>query len=148
MALRAAGELDEALAASHRAVELNPEQPLTRYNHAHALLLNGYLKEGLMTIVLDQAPEVQARRAIDLTLKRLGLIDTDIHASGNIETTPVGLEQMCAFYLEGHPIEQAAKLDVEELAKHDLILLIHGSAARRVVDSAFAARGRLAVTDA
>jgi LacI family transcriptional regulator len=38
----------------------------------------GYLKEGLMTIVLDQAPEVQARRAIDLTLKRLGLIDTDI----------------------------------------------------------------------
>jgi DNA-binding transcriptional LysR family regulator len=52
---------------------------------------------------------------------------------------------MCAFYLEGHPIEQAARLDVEELAKHELILLIHGSAARRVVDSAFAARGRLAV---
>ncbi|NRP87894.1 Catabolite control protein A [Ensifer adhaerens] len=40
----------------------------------------GYLKEGLMTIVLDQAPEVQARRSIDLTLKRLGLIDTDIDA--------------------------------------------------------------------
>jgi LysR family transcriptional regulator, carnitine catabolism transcriptional activator len=70
---------------------------------------------------------------------------TDIHTGSNIETTPVVLEQMCAFYLEGHPIEQAAKLDVEELAKHDLILLIHGSAARRVVDSAFAGRGRLAV---
>jgi tetratricopeptide (TPR) repeat protein len=46
VALRSAGELDEALAASHRAVELNPEQPLARYNHAHALLMNGYFKEG------------------------------------------------------------------------------------------------------
>lgn len=70
---------------------------------------------------------------------------TDIHMGSNIETIPVVLEQMCAFFLEGHPIQDAAKLDVEELAKHDLILLIHGSAARRVVDSAFAARGRLAV---
>lgn len=37
-----------------------------------------YLKEGLMSIVLDQAPEIQARRSIDLTLKRLGLIDVEV----------------------------------------------------------------------
>jgi len=70
---------------------------------------------------------------------------TDIYAGSNTETTPIMLEQMCAFYLEGNAIENAAKLDVEELAKHELILLTHGSAARRVVDSAFAACGRLAV---
>jgi len=46
VALRSAGELDEALAASHRAVALNPEQPLTRYNHAHALLMNGDFRGG------------------------------------------------------------------------------------------------------
>ncbi len=46
VALRSAGELDEALAASHRAVALKPEEPLIRYNHAHALLLNGDLRGG------------------------------------------------------------------------------------------------------
>jgi LacI family transcriptional regulator len=37
-----------------------------------------YLGQGLMSIVLDQAPEIQARRSIDLTLKRLGLIDVEV----------------------------------------------------------------------
>ena len=34
-----------------------------------------YLKSGLMTVVIDQSPEVQARRARDLVLGRLGLMD-------------------------------------------------------------------------
>jgi LacI family transcriptional regulator len=37
-----------------------------------------WLKQGLMEVVLDQAPEVQARRALDLVLKRIGFIDIDV----------------------------------------------------------------------
>jgi LacI family transcriptional regulator len=37
-----------------------------------------YLKAGLMSIVLDQAPEVQARRALDTVLRRIGLIDVEV----------------------------------------------------------------------
>jgi LacI family transcriptional regulator len=36
------------------------------------------LREGLMSVVLDQAPEAQARRAIDLTLKQIGLLDVQV----------------------------------------------------------------------
>jgi len=35
----------------------------------------GWLKSGLMDIVLDQAPEMQARRAVDLVLSRIGFVD-------------------------------------------------------------------------
>ncbi|AWI60020.1 LacI family DNA-binding transcriptional regulator [Sinorhizobium fredii] len=35
------------------------------------------LRSGIMSIVLDQAPEIQARRSIDLTLRSLGLIDVE-----------------------------------------------------------------------
>jgi LacI family transcriptional regulator len=38
----------------------------------------GYLRQGILSIVLDQAPEIQARRSIDLTLKTLGLIDVEV----------------------------------------------------------------------
>lgn len=38
----------------------------------------GALRDGVMSIVLDQAPEIQARRAIDLTLRSLGLIDVEV----------------------------------------------------------------------
>jgi LacI family transcriptional regulator len=37
-----------------------------------------YLCQRLMAIVLDQAPEIQARRSIDLTLKSLGLMDVEV----------------------------------------------------------------------
>lgn len=36
------------------------------------------LRAGIMSIVLDQAPEIQARRSIDLTLRSLGLIDVEV----------------------------------------------------------------------
>ncbi|MBY5569682.1 LacI family DNA-binding transcriptional regulator [Rhizobium leguminosarum] len=39
-----------------------------------------YLRRGIMAIVLDQAPEVQARRSIDLALNRLGLIEVEVSA--------------------------------------------------------------------
>ncbi len=46
VALRNAGEIDAALAASHRAIALDPEQPLAQYNHAHFLLMNGEFADG------------------------------------------------------------------------------------------------------
>ena len=36
------------------------------------------LREGVMSVVLDQAPEAQARRAIDLMLKQIGLLDVEV----------------------------------------------------------------------
>lgn len=38
----------------------------------------GWLKSGLMDIVLDQAPETQARRAIDTILKDLGFLSVEV----------------------------------------------------------------------
>jgi tetratricopeptide (TPR) repeat protein len=46
VALRTIGALDEALATSHRAVALDPDDPMVRFNHAHALLMNGHLTQG------------------------------------------------------------------------------------------------------
>jgi LacI family transcriptional regulator len=37
-----------------------------------------WLKSGLMDIVLDQAPEIQARRALDTVLRRIGFIDVEV----------------------------------------------------------------------
>jgi LacI family transcriptional regulator len=36
-----------------------------------------FLKAGLMTLVLDQAPETQARRALDSVLYRLGVTEVE-----------------------------------------------------------------------
>lgn len=36
------------------------------------------LRDGVMSVVLDQAPETQARRAIDLMLKKIGLLDMEL----------------------------------------------------------------------
>ncbi len=40
------GDIDEALATSHRAVALAPEIPLARFNHSHLLLMCGDLRNG------------------------------------------------------------------------------------------------------
>jgi LacI family transcriptional regulator, galactose operon repressor len=37
-----------------------------------------WLKCGLMNIVLDQGPEIQARRAIDTVLRRIGFLDVEV----------------------------------------------------------------------
>lgn len=39
------------------------------------------LRDGVMSVVLDQAPEAQARRAIDLLLKEIGLLDVEVDRS-------------------------------------------------------------------
>ena len=37
-----------------------------------------WLKSGMMSIVFDQAPETQARRAVDVVLQRIGFIDVEV----------------------------------------------------------------------
>ncbi|TXI12660.1 MAG: LacI family DNA-binding transcriptional regulator [Rhizobium sp.] len=73
--LYSAGGDNTAIAAMLRQKR---QRPVFWVGHELSDATRGYLQEGLMTIVLDQAPEVQARRAIDRTLKALGLIETDI----------------------------------------------------------------------
>lgn len=57
---------------------------LRRHRHGRRVFFVGHeltensaaaLRDGLMSVVLDQAPEAQARRAIDLLLQRLGLLE-------------------------------------------------------------------------
>lgn len=38
----------------------------------------GFISSGLLTLVLDQAPETQARRALDTVLHRMGIIDVPV----------------------------------------------------------------------
>jgi LacI family transcriptional regulator len=49
--------------------------------HELTELTAGALKAGLMTAVIDQAPETQARRALDLALHRLGLLKQGVDLS-------------------------------------------------------------------
>ena len=60
---------------------------LQRHNREKSIMWIGHeltensrrwLQSGLMNIVFDQAPEIQARRAIDLVLKRIGFIDVEV----------------------------------------------------------------------
>ncbi len=58
---------------------------------------------------------------------------------------PLLQETISVLYLDGHPVGRAARIDINELAEHDLILMSPGSTVRRIVDTAFAAQGRIAV---
>ncbi|MBM3096003.1 substrate-binding domain-containing protein [Ensifer sp. T173] len=51
------------------------------------------LRDGIMDVVLDQAPEAQAQRALDLILRRIGLtsIEPDLAPIRFITITPEGL---------------------------------------------------------
>lgn len=83
-----------------------------------------------------------------ISLVKSGDVDfgiTDAGAGDDLEMTLLLEEKMCALFLEGHALETAAPLDVAELGKHDLILMAHGSNARRLVDTAFATVGRPAL---
>ncbi|GLS17981.1 LacI family transcriptional regulator [Labrys miyagiensis] len=51
------------------------------------------LREGVMSIVLDQAPEEQARRAVDLALSRLGILTTPV-ANPPIRFTTITAENI------------------------------------------------------
>lgn len=54
-------------------------------------------------------------------------------------------DRLCAFCTVDHPLSSHAAVDVQELLRHDLLLLSHGSGIRRLVDAAFAVHGSSAV---
>ncbi|MCD0505558.1 LysR family transcriptional regulator [Bordetella petrii] len=58
---------------------------------------------------------------------------------------PLLRETICLLYLEGHPVQHAETVDIDELSRHDLIMMAPGSTVRRIVDTAFAAQGRIAM---
>ena len=64
--------------------------------------------------------------------------------AGDLENTFLMEEQMHAFFAKGHPLSKIKDASIEELSRHDLILMAQGSNARRIVDTAFAAAGRQA----
>lgn len=71
---------------------------------------------------------------------------TDTHSTeSELLVEPLFEENMCVLFLKSHPIQDAAVIDIEELSKHDLILMSQGTNARRIVDSAFAEQGRLPI---
>lgn len=65
--------------------------------------------------------------------------------TAELDATHLMHDRICAFFLAGHPLETAKRVDVDELGKYDLVLTAHGSSLRRLVDGAFAAHGRPAV---
>lgn len=71
---------------------------------------------------------------------------TDIpQRSPELTAYPLLKETVSVLYLDNHPIDDAPSIDVDELSKHDLILMAHGSTVRHIIDTAFAAQGRAAV---
>jgi DNA-binding transcriptional LysR family regulator len=65
--------------------------------------------------------------------------------SPELSAHPILKESISVLHLAGHPIHAATSLDVDELSKHDLILMAHGSTVRHIIDTAFTAQGRAAV---
>lgn len=71
---------------------------------------------------------------------------TDIpHEASELSTHSLLKETISVLYLEGHPVQAAASVDIDELSRHDLILMSRGSTVRHIIDKAFAAHGRAAV---
>lgn len=73
-----AGGANEGIATVLRQEKAGGKQPIVWIGHELTDQTRGYLKSGLMTITLDQAPEIQARRSLDTILKRLGVIDVEV----------------------------------------------------------------------
>jgi LacI family transcriptional regulator len=61
-----------------RPVALAGRNPIMWIGHELTDNSRRWLKSGLMDMVLDQAPEVQARRAIDTVLRKIGFIDVEV----------------------------------------------------------------------
>jgi LacI family transcriptional regulator len=61
----------------------------------HELTANSrrWLKTGLMDIVLDQAPEIQARRAVDTVLHRIGFLDVEV-STGPVRFLTINSENL------------------------------------------------------
>jgi len=59
---------------------MTPRGSIMWVGHELTEASRGWLRSGLMDVVLDQAPEAQARRSLDLVLRRLGFISAEVRA--------------------------------------------------------------------
>jgi LacI family transcriptional regulator len=57
---------------------MDPEHALCFIGHELSLQSSAALKDGTITAIIDQAPETQARRALDLVLSKLDLLSTPV----------------------------------------------------------------------
>ncbi|NYT79054.1 LysR family transcriptional regulator [Alcaligenaceae bacterium] len=87
----------------------------------------------------DQVVSMIKRGDVDF-----GITDIPPH-SPELLSYPLLKETISVLHLVDHPIHAARALNVDELSKHDLILMAHGSTVRHIIDTAFAAQGRAAV---
>jgi LysR family carnitine catabolism transcriptional activator len=70
---------------------------------------------------------------------------TDINpGTSELDVVPLMEDRIYALFIDGHPIGGAARIDIEELSRHSLILMSTGSSVRRIIDTAFASSGRQA----
>jgi tetratricopeptide (TPR) repeat protein len=67
VALYSAGQLDEALSVSHRAVALDPDDPLAHCSHGHQLLVNGDFKNGFDELRWGRKSTLWSRQFLTLS---------------------------------------------------------------------------------
>jgi LacI family transcriptional regulator len=72
-----AGGANEGIAS---VLEKRPRGAIMWVGHELTETSRGWLRSGLMDVVLDQAPEAQARRSLDLLLQKLGFISAEVSA--------------------------------------------------------------------
>jgi LacI family transcriptional regulator len=70
-----AGGANEGVAS---VLEKRPRGSIMWVGHELTEASRGWLRSGLMDVVLDQVPEAQARRSLDILLHKLGFISTEV----------------------------------------------------------------------
>jgi LacI family transcriptional regulator len=70
-----AGGANEGLAS---VLDKRPRDAIMWVGHELTDASRAWLRSGLMDLVLDQAPEAQARRSLDILLQRLGFINAEV----------------------------------------------------------------------
>ena len=71
-------------------------------------------------------------------------VTADAAFDASLQFSVIGSDEMVAVAPEGHPLAKTRRVTLEALVDYPLILMSRDSSVRRLVDNAFAERGRLA----
>ena len=71
-------------------------------------------------------------------------VTADAASDASLQFSVIGSDEMVAVAPEGHPLAKTRRVTLEALVDYPLILMSRDSSVRRLVDNAFAERGRLA----
>lgn len=72
-------------------------------------------------------------------------ITTQLSVTGLLKSEDLLEDPIVAIFVKGHPIEAVRRINVDELVKHDLILMGDGGGIRTIIDQAFANRRKMVV---